>query len=108
MASLLTGNNVINAYDNNNFPPKQIRFPDRVVGLIIVNNLRVWRNLRKKLSPTFTSGRLKRMLEPMENVADKFVRHLETCAREGVEVDMKAAMKGLLSGNLGFILCKIY
>ena len=78
------------------------------MGLIIVNNLRVWRNLRKKLSPTFTSGRLKRMLEPMENVADKFVRHLETCAREGVEVDMKAAMKGLLSGNLGLILCKIY
>ena len=65
------------------------------MGLNIVNSWRVWRNLRKKLSPTFTSGKLKRMLEPMENVADKFVRHLETCAREGVEVDMKAAMKGV-------------
>ena len=45
--------------------------------------------------------RLKRMLEPMEELADKFVLHLENRARQGVEVDMKAAMKGRVTHQSG-------
>jgi cytochrome P450 len=50
-----------------------------------------WRALRKKLSPTFTSGKLKSMLRPMEDVAEKLIRVVET------EIEKK-------SGNLGSML----
>jgi cytochrome P450 family 6 len=42
----------------------------------------IWRSLRKILSPTFTSGKLKSMLEPIDEVADNLVKHLEKLAND--------------------------
>ena len=42
----------------------------------------IWRSLRKILSPTFTSGKLKSMLEPIDEVADNLVKHLEKLTSE--------------------------
>ena len=37
-----------------------------------------WRELRKALSPTFTTGQLKVMLEPMDEVTDNLLEHFES------------------------------
>ena len=54
----------------------------------------VWRNLRKNMSPTFTSGKLKGMMEPMTEVIDRFVGHLEKMAEDGKEVEIKPILQG--------------
>ena len=54
----------------------------------------VWRNLRKNMSPTFTSGKLKGMMEPMTEVIDRFVDHLEKMAEDGKEVEIKPILQG--------------
>ncbi|XP_001989584.2 probable cytochrome P450 6d5 [Drosophila grimshawi] len=53
-----------------------------------------WRTMRTKLSPSFTSGKLKGMFGTAEDVADKMMGHLNgQMQRSGtVEVDMKNLM----------------
>ncbi len=51
--------------------------------------------MRKILSPTFTSGKLKAMLEPMGDVADKTMIRMEQLSKEGKEVPMKATFQCL-------------
>ncbi len=55
----------------------------------------VWRSLRKSMSPTFTTGKLRGMLEPMTGVVGRFLQHLEEleCAREE-SVEVKALFQG--------------
>lgn len=48
-----------------------------------------WRNMRNKLSPTFTSGRLKVMHKTFLQVADQFREHLRPFAEKSAEVEMK-------------------
>ena len=36
----------------------------------------MWKVLRKNMSPTFSSGKLKAMMEPMERVANQLKDHL--------------------------------
>ena len=54
----------------------------------------VWKNLRKNMSPTFTSGKLRGMMEPMTQVIDRFMGHLEKMAGEGNEIDVKPILQG--------------
>ncbi|XP_044006806.1 cytochrome P450 6a2-like [Aphidius gifuensis] len=40
-----------------------------------------WKNLRAKLTPTFTSGKMKQMFNVMYSCADKMTKHLESIAK---------------------------
>lgn len=48
-----------------------------------------WKFIRNKLSPTFTSGKLKMMYSSIEKIGDRFVCVLEKLAREKTPIDMK-------------------
>ena len=60
----------------------------------------VWKNLRKNMSPTFTSGKLKGMMEPMTEVIDRFMGHLDKMAGEGKEVEVKPILQGAIAIGL--------
>ncbi|KAG8273794.1 hypothetical protein J6590_011339 [Homalodisca vitripennis] len=51
-----------------------------------------WRYLRNKLTPTFTTGKLKGMLEQICNCGAELVEQLEKYATTGEEVDTKSVM----------------
>ena len=55
-----------------------------------------WRTLRKHLSPTFTSGKLKGMMGPMQGVADDMMRFIDESMKQSRDghVDMKAVFQG--------------
>ncbi|XP_017856312.1 PREDICTED: probable cytochrome P450 6d5 [Drosophila arizonae] len=53
-----------------------------------------WRTMRTKMSPSFTSGKLKAMFSTSEDVADKMVAHLNKNLQQSgaSEIDMKNLM----------------
>ena len=63
-----------------------------------------WAALRKALSPTFTSGKLKAMMEPMEGISNEMMTFIEKCLEEskGTNViDMKNVWKGFALNTIG-------
>jgi cytochrome P450 len=46
-----------------------------------------WKSLRKNMSPTFTSGKLKGMLKPILGTVDNFLEHVEKIAGKEEDVD---------------------
>jgi hypothetical protein len=54
----------------------------------------IWKSLRKSMSPTFTSGKLKGMLEPMGGTIDKMIEHVRKEAAKGGEVEVKPLFEG--------------
>lgn len=52
-----------------------------------------WRDLRKKLTPTFTSGKMKMMFHTIYDVADELVKHLkEICGENDRDVEITDVM----------------
>jgi cytochrome P450 family 6 len=47
-----------------------------------------WKNLRARLTPAFTSGKLKGMFGTIENVGDKLVEHLKSHAENKESIDI--------------------
>ncbi|XP_020281102.1 probable cytochrome P450 6a14 [Pseudomyrmex gracilis] len=48
-----------------------------------------WRNLRVKLTPTFTSGKLKQMFEILKECGEEFGKSLEKIAKTGESIEIK-------------------
>ena len=65
-------------------------YPDNKITLDLSGGEQ-WKALRKVLSPTFTSGKLKSMLEPMHKVVDNLIKHIE----EETEKNPVIAVKGM-------------
>nr|AKH03527.1 cytochrome P450 3027F2 [Paracyclopina nana] len=53
-----------------------------------------WRALRKMLSPTFTTGKMKSMLEPMEAIAERTVDYIEEKVKNNSTIDVKPILQG--------------
>lgn len=47
-----------------------------------------WKDLRAKLSPTFTSGKLRQMFHIIFDVGEKFLRHLDPLAEASQDIDV--------------------
>ena len=54
-----------------------------------------WRDLRKGLSPTFTSGKIKGMLDLIHGSVDNMMNHLETVTRENPSVMVKQTFQSM-------------
>lgn len=64
-----------------------------------------WLNLRTKLSPTFTSGKMKMMHSTFLLVADQFNKHLLPLAERGAELEIKELLASFTTdiiGNVAF------
>lgn len=64
-----------------------------------------WQNLRHKLTPTFTTGRIKMMHSTFLRVADEFKRHLQPLADRKQEVEIKDLLARFTTdiiGNVAF------
>lgn len=48
-----------------------------------------WRNLRIKLTPTFTSGKIKQMFTIMKMCGDEFMKNLENVAQTEDSIEIK-------------------
>ena len=53
-----------------------------------------WKRIRSIVTPAFTSGKLKRMLTPIERIAANFIEHLRAEARSGGTFDLKKYIGG--------------
>jgi cytochrome P450 len=49
---------------------------------------------RKVLSPTFTSGKLKSMMQPMDAVVDNLIKHLENEVKTDPVISVKSVYQG--------------
>ena len=59
-----------------------------------------WKNLRKIMSPTFTSGKLKSMMEPMSDIGDKAMEYLSS------QCDKPIGMKKFFQGYALDTICR--
>ena len=62
--------------------------PDRRLTLDLTSGEK-WKSLRKVMSPTFTSGKLKSMMAPMDKVVDNLIKHLEKEAAKNPVIPVK-------------------
>jgi len=72
---------------------KAINFPkaDKIFSKMLVTQRgEQWKDLRSKMSPTFTTGKIKRMFQIMKKSGDRFVSFLEQeIARSGPEGEIE-------------------
>jgi len=63
-----------------------------------------WRNLRHKLTPSFSSGKIKGMFGTIDDVGDKLVQHLEGVLDQSDEVEIKDVMTTYAVDIIGSVI----
>ncbi|CAB4063659.1 Cytochrome P450 3A31 [Lepeophtheirus salmonis] len=59
-----------------------------------------WKLLRKELSPIFTSGKLKGMMEPVTEIADKFISYIDNQSSEDEDFDEHSYTSAVIKETL--------
>nr|AEL88549.1 cytochrome P450 CYP6DG1v1 [Dendroctonus rhizophagus] len=62
-----------------------------------------WKPLRQKLTPTFTSGKMKMMFESVMQCCDHLVEHLEECAETGENIDSRKTLSSFTIDVIGSV-----
>lgn len=96
---------LIGSFDN--FYHKGLEFNEKTDplwnNLATINNLDEWKLLRAKISPTFTSGKMKMMFPIVLECVDRMIEYLKGIDKESIE--MKEIFSGLTTeviGNIAF------
>lgn len=63
-----------------------------------------WRNLRQKLTPSFSSGKIKGMFGTIDDVGDKLVQHLEGALEQNEVVEIKDVMTTYAVDIIGSVI----
>ncbi|CAB4069314.1 CYP3A [Lepeophtheirus salmonis] len=63
--------------------------------LLTLSDGSLWKLLRKDITPVFTSGKLKEMMEPVSDIANQFVAYIETQSSEGKSIKIQDKFQGL-------------
>jgi len=58
-----------------------------------------WKDMRSKLAPTFTSGKIKMMTPLMKDVGKSLISHLTEISKSGTEFEAKVKFKKLVDIN---------
>ena len=53
-----------------------------------------WKSLRKNITPLFSSGKLKRFVEPMNEVIEDFLKHIDRACDKEKPIEVKALLQG--------------
>ena len=54
----------------------------------------IWKNLRRNMSPIFSSGKLKGMMEPIAEEMEKYIEVLEEDCKKGEPINIKKKITG--------------
>ncbi|XP_063217343.1 cytochrome P450 6j1-like isoform X2 [Bacillus rossius redtenbacheri] len=79
------------AFLNRFFMPPE-KFDPLFAKSLVAAKGKKWKHLRIKMTPTFTSGKIRRMLQLVEDCSKKLVRHIDQEVSEGRPVVVKDAM----------------
>nr|AFI45036.1 cytochrome P450 CYP6DG1 [Dendroctonus ponderosae] len=62
-----------------------------------------WKPLRQKLTPTFTSGKMRMMFESVMRCCDHLVDHLKECAETGENIDSRETLSCFTTDVIGSV-----
>ena len=85
---------------------EKVRFPRNLPPISPIHTTdisegEVWKTVRKALSPTFTSGKLKLMTDPIANEVNRLIKHIENKNFHDQQVCSQTQFSFFLFGGFG-------
>lgn len=80
---------------------------DPLTGHLFLMNGEKWRNLRNKLSPTFTSGKLKAMFPTLVESGGPLIGFMDKVATEGKPIEIKEILARYTTNVIASVSCEV-
>jgi len=87
--------------DFDHFPAHQFTFNDQKYRSLDSAEGAEWKELRKNMSPVFTSGKLKAMLSLIDDALDNMVNYLNKEVKKNPVVDMRPLLQAFTMDSIG-------